>query len=84
MPGAIELGRELDSVRRVIRRRCRMTAGLRGEATVGRIIDMVVAPLVLGLYGDSGLDVDDVAKAVGDDLLSVLSHPPQRHPASRG
>lgn len=77
MPGAIEIGRDLDAIRRKIRRRCRRMDGFRGDSTVDRIIDMVVAPLLLEADNET-------VRAVGDDLLSVFSRPPRRPLPTRG
>lgn len=76
--GAVEMGQNLDQIRRRIRRRCRRVRKLHGTGTVDRVIDMILAPLVMdamsGRYGSTS----DAADAVGEDLLEVLSRPPRR------
>ena len=77
MLGAVELGRDLDGIRLKLRRRCRRVKGLRGQDTADRIIDMVLAPLLL--------DADDeTVLAVGDDLRLIFSTPPQQPLPVRG
>lgn len=79
--GVVEVGRGLDAIRRTIRRRCKRVAG---DSTVDRIIDSVIAPLVMDVASGHYETIADAANAVGDDLLAVFSRPPHPGPPGRG
>lgn len=79
--GAVEVGSGLDAIRRTIRRRCKRVAG---DSTVDRIIDSVLAPLVMDVASGHYETVSEAAKAVGDDLLAVFSRPPRPGHPGRG
>lgn len=76
--GAVEMGQGLDRVRRRIRRRCRRVSKLYGTGTIDRVIDMILAPLVVDAMSGRYSSISDAADAVGEDLLEVLSRPPRR------
>lgn len=82
--GAVEMGIELDQIRRRIRQRCRRVRKLHGTGMIDRVIDMVVAPLVMDAVSGRYSSTSDAAEAAGDDLLEVLSRPPRRHRSPGG
>lgn len=82
--GAVEMGQQLDRIRRRIRRRCRRSGKLHGTGIVDRVIDMILAPLVMDAMSGRYESVADAADAVGEDLLEVLTSPPRRPRPCRG
>lgn len=70
---ATEMGGVLDHIRMQIRKKAKRIRGFRGGDTIDRLIDMVVAPLVLDAVSGRYGSIDRAATDVGEDLREVLS-----------
>lgn len=79
---ACEMASRLDEIRACIRRKAGLRGGVRGGGVVDRLIDMILAPLILDAASGRYSEPLSAAADVAEDLRIVLSKkspaPPKR------
>lgn len=79
---ACEMASRLDEIRTCIRKKAGLRGGIRGGRVIDRLVDMILAPLVLDAASGRYSEPLSAAADVAEDLRIVLSQkspaPPRR------